>query len=296
MAIKSRRNEYLGVNAHLHSYFQNHPDGKGDWESFYTLYIADLARAINRILPPGYLVLPERSMQIREYDTDTGARLIKRPKPDIAVYDLDPARQPANPPGAAVATRTHTVSETLDDDEDIYYPAVVIYELQEDASGRVPVTHLELLAPTNKVEPGRTVYLDKRKTVLRTGINLVEIDYLHQTEPVVRVIPSYPRQQPDATAYTILVSQPRRDAEGGGPVTTYGFGVDIPIPTIDIPLARGETIPVNFGAVYHDTLNSLAAFSEPVDYAALPERFDSYHPADQERIRRRMAAVAEAVR
>jgi hypothetical protein len=67
MVLRSKKNEYRGVNAHLHSYFQT----KGGWASFHTAHINDLAREINRLLPPGYLVDVEQSLQREETSVET---------------------------------------------------------------------------------------------------------------------------------------------------------------------------------------------------------------------------------
>ncbi len=46
-ALHSTRNQYPGINAHLHSYWQ----GRGGWSRFHTNHIADLLRAL--LLPRG---------------------------------------------------------------------------------------------------------------------------------------------------------------------------------------------------------------------------------------------------
>jgi hypothetical protein len=79
-----------------------------------------------------------------------------------------------------------------------------------------------------------------------------------------------------------------------GLATTYAFHVDEPIPILGIPLAGQDTLELDFGAVYNRTFKSLTAYGQRVDYERLPEHFERYSPADQERIRRRMTAVAEA--
>ena len=49
--LRSVRNQYPGVNAHLHSYWQ----GRGGWSRFHTNHIADLLRALRPLLlPRGY--------------------------------------------------------------------------------------------------------------------------------------------------------------------------------------------------------------------------------------------------
>jgi hypothetical protein len=61
MALHTPTNEYQGVNAHLYCFFQ----ARGGWASLHSLYISDLARAINPLLPPGNIVDVEQSLQIR---------------------------------------------------------------------------------------------------------------------------------------------------------------------------------------------------------------------------------------
>jgi hypothetical protein len=55
-----------------------------------------------------------------------------------------------------------------------------------------------------------------------------------------------------------------------------------------------DKLELDFGAVYNRTFKSLTAYGQRVDYERLPERFETYSPADQEHIRRRMTAVAAA--
>jgi hypothetical protein len=45
------KNQYRGINAHLHSYWQ----AKGGWDTFHFNHIPDLMRLINGQLPPGYV-------------------------------------------------------------------------------------------------------------------------------------------------------------------------------------------------------------------------------------------------
>lgn len=291
MTVHTKTNQYQGVNAHLHSYFQS----KGGWSSFHTNHIADLARAINAILPPGYLVDVEQSLQIREFHPDTGER-IRKPEPDITIYDTErkQPRQGNRPPGGAVATVIQPVAETLELDEDQYYPAVVVYQTEDDATLGSAVTRIELLSPSNKAGDGYLQYREKRAAALKSGVRLVEIDYLHESRSPVKNLPLYP-QQPNSFAYNITVSDPIPSLERGL-AETYGFGVDDPIPTIAIPLADDDLVLVDFGAVYNQTFESLTAYSRRVDYAELPEHFHTYSPADQARIRARMQAVVEGQR
>jgi hypothetical protein len=240
--LRSPRNEYRGVNAHLHSLLQNRA---GEWESFHSAHIVDLARAIDANLPPGYFARVERSLQ----------------------------------------------APTLDLGEEDYLAAVIIYEADDAALGR-PVTRLELLSPTNKPPgEGYLQYREKRAAALHSGLPLVELDYLHQTRPVLRALPVYP-DAPNAYPYLLLVSDPRPSL-AAGTLCTFGFAVDDPFPVVDIPLSGESNLPFDFGLPYARTFESTRYYQAVVDYGVLPLRFETYSAADRERVMARMATVAD---
>lgn len=244
MAIRSRKNQYRGINAHLHSRLQNVAAG---WETFHGKHIGDLAEVIDPLLPPGYLVDFAKSMQIHE-------------------------------------------------DDEMVLHALVIRQIEDEDDLGTPVTWIELLSPTNK--PGGTGALqfrEKRTATLHSGLVLVEMDYLHQTLSPISRLPSYPDGEPGAFPYTIVVTDPRPTLKLGK-MDIYGFAVDEALPIINIPLADDDRFALDFDAAYQKTFASLAAYSQRVDYASEPERFDSYSADDQAHIRARMEAVINAER
>lgn len=173
--------------------------------------------------------------------------------------------------------------------------SVVIYRC-EDAGDLTPVTRLELLTPDIK-QMGRyhQDYLERRVETLRAGINLVEIDFLHQTPPPIRLEPSYPHGEPGSYAYSIWVSRVHPTLTEGL-TSIYGFAVDNPIPEVIIPLAGRETIDFDFGVVYDRTFARNRYYGAVVvDYAKMPERFETYNVNDQARIRARMTAVRDGL-
>lgn len=283
MVIHTSKNEYVGVNAHLHSYFQS----EGGWSSFHTNFISALARDLNTHLPAGYIVDIEQSLQIREIHPDSGER-IRRPEPDLTIYRTEKDVWIKGESGT-VATRTQAISETLDVNEELYYSAVVIYRVEDDSVLGQPVTRIELLSPTNKQGDGYIQYREKRFAALKTGMALVEIDFLHETPPVVKGLPPYPTA-PESYPYNITVSDPTPTLEAGL-ARTYAFGVDTTIPVIAVPLGEDHSIDVDFNHIYNDVYNSLTAYSRRVDYETLPLRFDRYSTIDQEKIRQRMEHI-----
>jgi hypothetical protein len=99
-----------------------------------------------------------------------------------------------------------------------------------DARTHTVVTVIEVLSPSNKAPgAGRDEYESKRRQVLATVTNLVEIDLLRAGEPM--------EMQPlSKSDYRILVragwERPR--------ARLYAFSVREAIPEVPVPLQRGE--------------------------------------------------------
>jgi Protein of unknown function (DUF4058) len=285
MPIHIRENQYKGVNAHLNSYLQNQPGGW--WEVFHSNHIAEIRNAIDSILPPGYYALNEKSLQIDTFDITTGQEQRNRTKLDVGIYGT----QPANASGSATATPTAIipVMETIDDED--FLNSVVIYQKDSDHNIQ-PVTRIELLSPSNKPPSSSShFYLTRRNETILGGINLVEIDYLHQTFSPIWILPSYPQREKDSYPYMILVSNPHPNLSEG--VTkVFGFRVDDPIPLVDIPLLGDDRVAFDLNEVYHRNYIENRYFYEvAADYEQKPMNFGTYDAEDQSRIEARMAAI-----
>lgn len=289
MAIILHENQYRGVNAHLHSHFQH--DATNAWGEFHHAYLFLAAEKLNRQLPPRYRVRLERSLQIREYNPTTGER-IRRPIPDITLYDSHPSTisSASSTPALAAPTVIFPAIETLQEQDEDYLRALVIH----DKDMGKPITRIELLSPTNK-PPGRGAfeYIGKRETALWSGMALVEIDYLHETRSPIRGIAPYP-EEPDSYPYTIVVTDPHPSL-AKGEARVYGFRIDDPIPTIPIPLVEEDTLNFDFGAEYMRTFSSLGSFYEAVDYEQLPVAIETYALIDRERIDQVCQRVKEKI-
>ncbi len=297
--LRSVKNQYLGVNAHLHSYWQ----AVGGWSRFHTNHITDLLRALRPLLLPlGYDADIEPSLQIRRLDDAAPSRY---PESDLTVYDLvrDRARQPrGDAPAAGVAELVLPLAAGLFGEpvSAREYGAIGVYEYVPGKLDRgEPIVWIELLSPSNK-PGGRDAqeYFDKRLTVLESGIAFVEIDYLHDSAPTLRGLPSYrPRHglaaSDAAHAYRIAVLDPRPDLRSGI-IQLSGFAVDTAFPTVSIPLSGADVLHFDFGPPYRKTFEETLYGLQLVDYAEPPANFDHYSAADRRRIALRMLAVVEA--
>ncbi len=295
-AVRSIKNQYLGINAHLHSYWQ----AEGGWKEFHTSHIVDLARMLKaQLLPIGYTAAIQDSLQIRRAD-----EVIGRPESDVAIYDLDPVRpfMAARADVAVTGQVTLALPEILSEyyEELSEYRALGIYQTQSHRERGEPVAWIELLSPSNKLHSqDLPQYRRKRLGLLRSGVVFIELDYLHESPPTFARIPLYAawrrKQVPAANAhpYRIVVVDPRPTIPVGK-AYHYQFDVDEPLPSVAIPLNDEDVLHFDFNTPYHYTLEANLFGLELMDYSQLPDHFNRYSNADQARIAARMVAVLQA--
>ena len=231
--------DFPGINPYLNSALLQ-PDG--GWHSFHAAYIIYLFDALDATLPPNYYAQPEESLQIATYDAHEKQSKFK-PIADVLILHTGEGEPVAveNEP-----TPTLTLSIPQPETEDIQ--AVVIYE----GDGK-PVTRIEMLSPANKPGGSHYIqYLDKRDKTLRSGLRLVEIDFIHAYPPMLPRIPDYTRGADHSKPYHILITDPRPKIEVGK-TDVYSFGVLDVIPALPVPLEGKDTIKVQFGGLYEQT-------------------------------------------
>jgi hypothetical protein len=284
-AVRSIKNQYLGINAHLHSRWQ----GRGGWDSFHNNYITYLTAALKgKLLPIGYTAESEHSLQIRRYDEPVG-----KPESNVLLLDTDLERpfQRTNPKSPHISTQqVLAIPDVIDIEEELSpYRAIAIYEYAPNPRDRgEPVGWIELLSPSNK--PGgqdASTYRTKRYKILQSGIVFVELDYLNESRPTFGRMAS-------KHAYRIVVIDPR-PAFMEGLVYPIEFDVDEPIPTIEIPLNADDILKFDFNVPYQRTFEELFYGIELVDYRQFPVNFDRYSSINRTRIAARMLAVLKAV-
>lgn len=280
MPINFQENKYPGINPHLNSFLQQ-PDG--GWESFHGEHNTVTRIALDEALPDGYYAALEKSLQIQA-DPDDYSGKIRRTVPDVAVYTRGDT-------SGQTATQTQTpvlnlpIVETYPDEIDM--SAVVIHELIEGKAPGKPVTRIELLSPGNKPGGSHHVqYLSKRQETLESGLSLVEMDYLHESNPVLSQLPNYRKNQENSYPYYILISTPE-----DGRTRVYGTRIMETLPKLAIPLKPGESVLLDFNEVYNRTFSGGRLFPMLADYSQPPINFDKYHEADQQTIQKQLALI-----
>ncbi len=292
--IRSTRNQYRGINAHLHSYWQS----EGGWDSFHSNHITYLTSALKaKLLPMRYTAETQQSLQIRRLGEPAG-----KPESDVTVYDRDRNRAARGRTSTGALHEALLIPEVMSvEDELSQYTAIGIYEFVPDQRNRgTPVCWIELLSPSNK--PGgqdAAYYRNKRHKLLQSGMVFVELDYLHESlstfDKIARYRGADKATEPGSHPYRVMVVDPR-------PIFLEGlayraeFDVDDPIPTAEIPLNGDDVLTFDFDAPYQKTFEELFYGLELVDYSQLPLNMDRYSPGDQVRILARMLAIMKAVR
>ncbi len=292
MAIRSRTNLYPGINPHLNNFLQY----KKGWKSFHSLYLADIARQIDRQLLEqftGYYTVNEESLQIGVYDNlDVPLGKPGRTEPDISIFsNHDPLMTtPSYKIEGDVVT--FPMPDTLPE-KDETLSSIVIYKMQDDILPGHPVTRLELLSPANKYPGSHHVsYLNKRTQTLESGVRLVEVDYLHSRRPILKNLKVYP-DEADSKPYHIIVNDPRPTIPDGT-IYVYTVGILDNIPKITIPLHGNDIILLDLNRIYNQTFEGSILFHQTfVDYSQEPINMDSFTPTDQQAIRDTMAHIAK---
>jgi hypothetical protein len=132
-----------------------------------------------------------------------------------------------------------------------------------------------------------------RQWTLESGMALVELDYLHEYPSLFRhLLPDYRQQADSGYPYLIAISDPRpSDPYPQGYLHLYGFHVEDSPPILAIPLEGGEGLRFDFMAAYHYTFQRSPLAHKALDYSLEPLNFHTYSPADQARIRAKMASL-----
>jgi hypothetical protein len=295
--VRAVKNQYRGINAHLHSLLQT----KGGWDSLHANHIIDLTRALQaQLIPMGYEADVEQSLQIRRVGGGTSY-----PESDVSIFDVNvppirdfPARSPVEAPEFTlpVALLLDLTNSQIEE-----YKAIAIYEQVVSQQGRgEPVAWIELLSPSNKPPASDFVeYTFKRSMLLRNGLVFVEIDYLHQSPSTFRPLANRQARRTGQVAsdtasypYRIVVVDPRPDlADAEGVIRQ--FRADDPIPSMTIPLRGTDRLSFDFNAPYQKTFAEMF-YGSRFDYRELPLNFDLYSDDDKARIVARMLAVLTA--
>jgi hypothetical protein len=222
------------------------------WPDVHNSLIAAIRDVLNPMVVPRYVVrIESRTTVLSGPDSD------KLYRPDVAI-------RAANLTALNRATSTAVMERAEVQPIEVVVPVDEIEETYltiKELPGRKLVTVIEVLSPTNKkTKDARAEYLDKRRDLIRSKVNLVEIDLLRGGEPM----PLYKPPPPNDYRILICRARPKRKE------VVYVFPWTIPVPAIPIPLLPEDAEPViDLNSVLHSLMDR-AGYDLDIDYRRPP--------------------------
>lgn len=217
------------------------------WSDFHADFIPQIRARLVPRLAPDYVVNVEKSLYLLHEDDEIERLVI----PDVAV--IESGHWTGGTEGG-VALAVEPIVRTLPQPQTIRNSYLVIRSLR----GRDVVTIIEVLSPWNKTGDGRGEYLEKRDALLKSPVNLVELDLLRGGRRLPTVEPLPPG---DLFAFVSRGTQRPQ-------TNVYPWSLRRVLPNIPIPLAPGDAdVPLELQATFDETYDR-AGYRYSVDYTA----------------------------
>ncbi len=240
-------NPFPGMNPYL--------EDRAFWNDVHHRLITYISNALQPQIRPRYNARIEERVYVEESKREV--------VPDVAVL-----RGVSQMPSGATATALECDTPiTLQVEEQLHTEgAVHIYDRDRDMR---LVTVIEVLSPTNK-EPrskGWQLYRQKQEEILKTDVNLVEIDLLRGGDYVLAP-PYLPLTEQIGTEWHYLVSI--SPADDRATFLLYPRTVREPLPKIPIPLSPDDGYAaLDLGAVLAQCYED-GAYDDLIDYRKEP--------------------------
>ncbi|MGB3694705.1 MAG: DUF4058 family protein [Spirulinaceae cyanobacterium] len=225
------------------------------WSEVHHRLITASAIALGSQLRPKYrAAIEKRIYLLDEEGNGSKASLVGIPDVSITRSKSKPSQRE---PQVALSSPEQAVRVTIPIPEEITEGYIEIV----DVENKSVVTVIEVLSPTNKLAGvGRNKYEEKRREIISSAINLVEIDLLRSGKamPVVEQLP-----QKD---YRLLVAPSNQRPYA----SLYNFSLQQEIPILFIPLRHDERQPkLDLQSLLHEVYDQ-AALDLTIDYTAEP--------------------------
>ncbi|MBD2772272.1 DUF4058 family protein [Iningainema tapete] len=222
------------------------------WKEVHNLLIVAIFDALNPKLRPKYRVAIEQ----RVYQT-AGDNSLLVGIPDVAVQRSQTALNPKTANIAIATPPVQAMTVTIPMPETIRESYLSVREV----TTREVVTVIEVLSPKNKrAGEGRRAYEKKRRRVLGSFTNLVEIDLLRDGKQM-RILSNDTKSD-----YRILVSR----GEYRPKADLYAFNLQDVIPEFPLPLREEDVEPIVNLQTLLTELYDRASYDLVIDYSIEP--------------------------
>ena len=225
-------NAFPGVNPFI--------EAEEFWDDFHGRFLIYVSEAILAALPRAYDVRIEERVVISE-PTDPDNR---RRRPDIAVIESTDARFASRRASAGTATAVAEPIELQMAPVDEHRQTWLEVRKFDDDS---LVTSIEILSPTNKVGDGAREFEAKRRALLASYVNLVDIDLLRGGRRL-----SFDTPLPSGDYFAFVARSSRAPT-----VECYPWSLRDRLPSIPIPLLSDDPdVVVDLAPAYDRTFNN----------------------------------------
>ena len=203
-----------------------------NWLDVHARLITYAADALNDVLPDDLAARSEDRIAVESRDDETRRRYLG---PDVRVFEIshfgaeEEAETTEDQGEVAVLAPYRLVS--LDDPIREHY-----IEILDVEDGDRVVTVVEMLSPANLAGKGSTEYLDKRRQLLRGGVNVVEVCLVRAGGWQELIAPVEPPEGASATYCTLIHTA---YGEVGGS-WLHPMPLREPLPEVSVPLRRGD--------------------------------------------------------
>jgi hypothetical protein len=235
------------------------------WEEFHHIFITECMYFLSDRLPDSYIAKINERVELVSRDDEAAAQYV----PDVAVAgsrrhgpgSATPATEARG--GAAIALAPVTIPSA--DALEIKEAYVEILRLPDMKL----ITSIELLSPWNKFGEGIGEYRHKRRSLVRQGVHVVEIDLLRRGRRTELAQPL------PAGDYFAFIFHGDRQPN----VDVYAWSIRHPLPQIPIPLTAPDADVMLDLAALVNTAYDRGRYTRKLRYA-LGAPPDPLSPAD----------------
>jgi hypothetical protein len=221
------------------------------WRGFHHSLADEIKAHLNMVLSPRYYA----DIEVRTVLEEVGVATSQTVYPDAAVLETIPT---APSSATAVAIPAAPLQRFALLPEEHKLRTVQVRETTTD----ILVTAIEILSPVNKRGEGLYLYRAKRKSLLRTDVHLIELDFLRGGER-----PGWELKEPPLVCeYIVLVNR----AFGGDMRRSeiWPVALDEPLPLCPVPLLPPDAdVPLSLGEVLAQVYQR-AAYARRIDYTS----------------------------
>jgi hypothetical protein len=197
----------------------------GHWQTFHNRFISAMADTLVPQVRPAYAVDIGQDIYLVIDDGETQVR-----EPDIAVVGEPAGRESSRTGPTARAGGVATlepIALTIPIPRERRHRFIEV----RDNKSRDVITIVELLSPANRIDRGgRRSYLAKRRDILESGINLIELDLMRRGHK----LPMKPRMP--IADYSAVVCRTEKMPRAA----VYTWSLHDVLPDVPVPLADGD--------------------------------------------------------